>query len=107
AHTRKPILKDPQQEEKVSSTDTLEENPKIQAFIRELEQIANNSTSTPSVNTGSQTVNTGRLDHDDSSMLELEIFHKSKTGIFDEASYDEDGVITDFNSLPTEIEDQN
>ncbi|GJW90331.1 putative ribonuclease H-like domain-containing protein [Tanacetum coccineum] len=107
------ILTDPQQKEKVFSTDTLEDNPKIQAFRRELEQIAlkhlgtvpeNNSTSTPSVNTGSQTVNTGRLDHDDSSMPELEIFHKSETGIFDEASYDEDGVITDFNSLPTEIE---
>ncbi|GJW84413.1 putative ribonuclease H-like domain-containing protein [Tanacetum coccineum] len=62
------ILTVPQQEEKVSSTDTLEDNPKIQAFRRELEQIAlkhlgtvpeNNSTSTPSVNTGSQTVNTG------------------------------------------------
>ncbi|GJX58453.1 putative ribonuclease H-like domain-containing protein [Tanacetum coccineum] len=100
------ILTDPQQEEKVSSTDTLEDNPKIQAFRRELEQIAlkhlgtvpeNNSTSTPSVNTG-------RLDHDDSPMPELEIFHKSETGIFDEASYDEEGVITDFNSLPTEIE---
>ncbi|GKF66806.1 putative ribonuclease H-like domain-containing protein, partial [Tanacetum coccineum] len=37
-------------------------------------------------------------------MLELEIFHKPETGIFDEASYDEEGVITDFNSLPTEIE---
>ncbi|GJR59411.1 putative ribonuclease H-like domain-containing protein [Tanacetum coccineum] len=107
------ILKDPPQEEKVSSTDTLEDNPKIQAFRRELEQIAlkhlgtvpeNNSTSTPSVNTGSQTVNTGRLDDDDSPMPELEIFHKSETGIFDEASYDEEGVITDFNSLPTEIE---
>ncbi|GJS32639.1 hypothetical protein Tco_0531021 [Tanacetum coccineum] len=56
------ILTDPQQEEKVSSTDTVEDNPKIQAFRRELEQIAlnhlgtvpeNNSTSTPSVNTGS------------------------------------------------------
>ncbi|GJY68991.1 putative ribonuclease H-like domain-containing protein [Tanacetum coccineum] len=63
-----------------------------------------NSTSTPSVNTGSQTVNTGRLDPDDSPMPELEIFHKSETGIFDEASYDEEGVITDFNSLPIEIE---
>ncbi|GJS75684.1 hypothetical protein Tco_0725565 [Tanacetum coccineum] len=80
------ILTAPQQEEKVSSTDTLEDNPKIQAFRRD------------------QTVNTGRLDHDDSSMPELEIFHKSETRIFDEASYDEDGVITDFNSLPTEIE---
>ncbi|GKC52253.1 putative ribonuclease H-like domain-containing protein, partial [Tanacetum coccineum] len=37
-------------------------------------------------------------------MPELKIFHKSETGIFDEASYDEEGVITDFNSLPTEIE---
>ncbi|GJZ89672.1 putative ribonuclease H-like domain-containing protein, partial [Tanacetum coccineum] len=88
-------------------------NPKIQAFRRELKEIAlknlgkvpeNNTTSTPSVNTGSQTVNIGRLDHDDSLMPELEIFHKPETGIFDEISYDEEGVITDFNSLPTEIE---
>ncbi|GKF45034.1 hypothetical protein Tco_0131586, partial [Tanacetum coccineum] len=64
----------------------------------------NNTTNTPSVNTGSQTVNTGRLDHDDSPMPELKIFHKPETGIFDEASYDEEGVITDFNSLPTKIE---
>ncbi|GJS23426.1 putative ribonuclease H-like domain-containing protein [Tanacetum coccineum] len=34
------ILRDPQQERKVSSTDTLEDNPKIQAFRRELEEIA-------------------------------------------------------------------
>ncbi|GJQ99876.1 hypothetical protein Tco_0522861 [Tanacetum coccineum] len=33
------------------------------------------------------------LDHDDSLMPELEIFHKPETGIFDEASYDEEGVI--------------
>ncbi|GJX06381.1 putative ribonuclease H-like domain-containing protein [Tanacetum coccineum] len=94
-------LTEPQKEMKDSST-----NPKIQAFRRELEEIAlkhlgkvpeNNTTSTPSVNTG-------RLDHDDSLMPELEIFHKPETGIFDEASYDEEGVITDFNSLPTEIE---
>ncbi|GJR27503.1 ribonuclease H-like domain-containing protein [Tanacetum coccineum] len=86
------ILTDPQQEEKVSSTDTLEDNPKIQAFRRELEQIAlkhlgtvpeNNTTSTPSVNTGSQTVNTGRLDDDDSPLCMLEIIHKSETGFFD------------------------
>ncbi|GJX31986.1 putative ribonuclease H-like domain-containing protein [Tanacetum coccineum] len=74
-------LTEPQKEKKDSSTDSLEDNPKIQAFRRELEEIAlkhlgtvpeNNTTSTPSVNTSSQTVNTG--------------------------------VITDFNSLPTEIE---
>ncbi|GKD91513.1 hypothetical protein Tco_1367020 [Tanacetum coccineum] len=102
------ILTELQQEKKDLSTDTSEDNSKIQAFRRELEDIAlkhlgtvpeNNSTSTPSVNTGSQTVNTSRLDHDDSLMPELEIFHKPETGIFDEASYDEEGVITDFNSL--------
>ncbi|GJZ32202.1 reverse transcriptase domain-containing protein [Tanacetum coccineum] len=49
-------------------------------------------------------VNTGSFDPDDSLMPELKIFHKSETGIFDEASYDEEGVITDFNSLPTKIE---
>ncbi|GKB46397.1 putative ribonuclease H-like domain-containing protein, partial [Tanacetum coccineum] len=71
------ILTEPQQEKKVSSTDTSEDNPKILAFRRELEEIAlkhlgtvseNNSTSTPSVNTGNESVNTGRLDPDDSTM---------------------------------------
>ncbi|GJX87862.1 ribonuclease H-like domain-containing protein [Tanacetum coccineum] len=83
---------EPQQEKKASSTDTSEDNPKILALRRELEEIAlkhlgtvseNNSTSTPSVNTGGG----GR-----------------RGNFFDEASYDEEGVITDFNSLPTEIE---
>ncbi|GJT34217.1 putative ribonuclease H-like domain-containing protein [Tanacetum coccineum] len=107
------ILTELQQEKKAFSTDTSEDNPKIQAFRRELEEIAlkhlgkvseNTTTSTTLVNTGSEPVNTGSFDHDDSPMPELEIFHKSDTGIFDEASYDEEGVITDFNSLPTEIE---
>ncbi|GKD58409.1 hypothetical protein Tco_1295918 [Tanacetum coccineum] len=106
------ILTEPQHEKKASSTDTSEDNPKILAFKRELEEIAlkhlgtvseNNSTSIPLVNSGSEPVNTGRLDLDDSPMPELEIFYKSETVIFDEASYDEEGVITDFNSLPTEI----
>ncbi|GKE08373.1 putative ribonuclease H-like domain-containing protein [Tanacetum coccineum] len=91
-------LTEPQQEKEASSTDTSEDNSKILAFRRELEEI------TPSVNSGSEPVNTGRLDPDDSPMPKLEIFHKSETGIFNEASYDEEGVITDFNSLPTEIE---
>ncbi|GJX69841.1 putative ribonuclease H-like domain-containing protein [Tanacetum coccineum] len=107
------ILTELQQAKKATSTDTSEDNPKILAFRRELEEIAlkhlgnvseNTTTSTPSVNTGSEPVNTGSFDPDDSPMPELEIFHKSDTGIFDEASYDEEGVITDFNSLPTEIE---
>ncbi|GKG27841.1 hypothetical protein Tco_0406168, partial [Tanacetum coccineum] len=82
------------QEKEASSTNTSEDNPKVLAFRRELEEIAlkhlgtvseNNSTSTP-------LVNTSRLDPENSPMPELEIFHKSETGIFDEASYDEKGV---------------
>ncbi|GJR82852.1 putative ribonuclease H-like domain-containing protein [Tanacetum coccineum] len=107
------ILTEPQQEKEAFSTDISEDNPKILAFRRELEEIAlkhlrtvseNNSTNTPLVNFGSELVNTGQLDPDNSPMPELEIFHKSETGIFDEASYDEEGVIIDFNSLPIEIE---
>ncbi|GKG41146.1 hypothetical protein Tco_0470358, partial [Tanacetum coccineum] len=105
-------LTEPPKEKKDSSNDSLEDNPNIQAFRKELEEIAlkhlgtvpennttstslvntgsqtvnivpeNNTTSTSSVNTGSQPVNTGRLDHDDSLMPELEIFHKPETGIF-------------------------
>ncbi|GJY31725.1 putative ribonuclease H-like domain-containing protein [Tanacetum coccineum] len=80
------ILTEPQQEKEASSTSTSEDNLKLLAFRRD------------------EPVNTGELDPDVSPMLELEIFHKSETGIFDEASYDEEGVVTDFNSLPTEIE---
>ncbi|GKC09192.1 putative ribonuclease H-like domain-containing protein, partial [Tanacetum coccineum] len=69
------ILTEPQQEKKASSTDTSEDNPKILAFRRELEEIAlkhlgkvfeNTSTSTPLVNTGSESVNIGSFDPDDS-----------------------------------------
>ncbi|GJT09063.1 putative ribonuclease H-like domain-containing protein [Tanacetum coccineum] len=96
-----------------------EATPNISAFRKELDALAqkhlgsvpeNKATSTPSVNTGSGPVNTGRLDltiqadPDDSDMSELEIFHRLKKGIFDEASYDEAGVVTDFNSLLTEID---
>ncbi|GJY00337.1 putative ribonuclease H-like domain-containing protein [Tanacetum coccineum] len=80
-------------EKKATSTDTSEDNTKILAFRRELEEIAlkhlgnvseNTTTSTPSVNTGSEPVNTSSFDSDDSPMPELEIFHKSDTRIFDE-----------------------
>ncbi|GJT68475.1 hypothetical protein Tco_1019955 [Tanacetum coccineum] len=87
------ILTEPLHEKEASSTGTSEDNPKILAFRRELEEIAqkhsgnvpeNNSTSTLSVNSGSAPVNTGGLDPDDSAMPELEIFHKPETRIFDE-----------------------
>ncbi|GKC63185.1 putative ribonuclease H-like domain-containing protein [Tanacetum coccineum] len=78
------------QEKKASSTDTSEDNPKILAFRRELGEIAlkhlgkifeNTSTSTPSVNPGSESVNTGSFDPDDSPMPELKIFHNLPTEI--------------------------
>ncbi|GJS03727.1 putative ribonuclease H-like domain-containing protein [Tanacetum coccineum] len=84
------ILTELQQEKKASSTDTSEDNPKILAFRRELEEIAlkhlgkvseNTTTSTPSVNTGSEPVNTGSFNPDDSHMLELKIFHNLPTEI--------------------------
>ncbi|GJR87521.1 putative ribonuclease H-like domain-containing protein, partial [Tanacetum coccineum] len=78
------ILKEPQQEKEATTTGTLENNPKILAFRKELEAIAQkhlgtvpetNSTSILSVNSGSEPVNTVEFDPDDSAMLELEIFH--------------------------------
>ncbi|GKD05151.1 copia protein [Tanacetum coccineum] len=90
----------------------------ILAFRKEFDAIAqknlgaaleNNTTSTPSVNTGNGSVNTGKFDAsqhpdtDDSDMPELQIFNKPKQGIFDAASCDEEGVVTDFNNLPTEV----
>ncbi|GJW00557.1 hypothetical protein Tco_1555808 [Tanacetum coccineum] len=58
------LMTEPKKRSKDSSTDSLEDNPKIQAFRRELEEIALKHLGTP------------------------------KTRIFDEASYDEEGVIT-------------
>ncbi|GJY30767.1 putative ribonuclease H-like domain-containing protein [Tanacetum coccineum] len=84
------ILKEPQQEKEATTTGTLENNPKILAFRKELEAIAQkhlgtvpetNSTSILSVNSGSEPVNTVEFDPDDSAMLELEIFHHLPTEI--------------------------
>ncbi|GKA21438.1 putative ribonuclease H-like domain-containing protein [Tanacetum coccineum] len=100
------------QEDKASTTGISEEASNILAFRKELDKIAqkhlgaaleNVATSTSAVNTGSEPVNTGKHDSDDSDMPELEFFHKPTQGIFNEASYDDEGVITDFNNLPTEV----
>ncbi|GKA98891.1 putative ribonuclease H-like domain-containing protein [Tanacetum coccineum] len=103
------------QENKASPTSISEEAPNILAFRKKLDEIAqkhlgaaleNKATSTSAVNTGSELVNTGEHDSDDSDMPELEIFHRPMHGIFNEASYDDKGVITDFNNLPTEVADE-
>ncbi|GKG00155.1 hypothetical protein Tco_0301845, partial [Tanacetum coccineum] len=106
------------QEKEASPKGISEDAPDILSFQKELDEIAqkhlgaalkNYTTSTPSVNTGNGSVNTGKFDAsqhpdiDDSDMLELKIFNRPKQGIFDAASYDEEGVVTDFNNLPTEV----
>ncbi|GJZ97092.1 putative ribonuclease H-like domain-containing protein [Tanacetum coccineum] len=63
----------------------------------------NKATSTNSVNSGSGQDNTQPADQDDSDMPELTIFNKPQKGIFDEASYDDEGMVYDFNNLPTEV----
>ncbi|GJR87087.1 putative ribonuclease H-like domain-containing protein [Tanacetum coccineum] len=83
-------------------------------------------TSTNPVNTGSGNLNTGFeqvtpgnreaispsanhveevfSDADDDEMPKIRIYDKSSEGIFDQASYDDDGIITDFNNLPDEVD---
>ncbi|GJS22979.1 putative ribonuclease H-like domain-containing protein [Tanacetum coccineum] len=83
-------------------------------------------TSTNPVNTGSGNLNTGFeqvtpgnmeaispsanheeevfSDADDDEMPEIRIYDKSSEGIFEQASYDDDGIITDFNNLPDEVD---
>ncbi|GJV44041.1 putative ribonuclease H-like domain-containing protein [Tanacetum coccineum] len=87
---------------------------------------ATTPTSTNPVNTGSDKLNTGfeevtsgnieaispSADHeeevfsdaDDNEMPEIRIYDKSSEGIFEKASFDDDGIITDFNNLPDEVD---
>ncbi|GJV59936.1 putative ribonuclease H-like domain-containing protein [Tanacetum coccineum] len=100
------------QEKEAYSTGISEDTPEILAFRRELDDLAqkhlrevpkNKATSTNSVNSGSGQDNTQPADQDDSDMPELTIFNKPQKGIFDEASYDDEGMVHDFNNLPTEV----
>ncbi|GJU49155.1 putative ribonuclease H-like domain-containing protein [Tanacetum coccineum] len=43
-------------------------------------------------------------DADDDEMPEIRIYDKSSEGIFEQASFDDDGIITDFNNLPDEVD---
>ncbi|GKF22993.1 hypothetical protein Tco_0075315, partial [Tanacetum coccineum] len=83
-------------------------------------------TSTNPVNTGSinlntvfEKVNTGNteaispsadhveevfFDADDDEMPKIRIYDKSNEGIFEKASYDDEGIISDFNNLPDEVD---
>ncbi|GKD97314.1 putative ribonuclease H-like domain-containing protein, partial [Tanacetum coccineum] len=63
----------------------------------------NKATSTTSINSSSGPVNTQHADQDDSDMPKLTIFNKPQKGSFDEASYDDEGMVHDFINLPTEV----
>ncbi|GJX49255.1 putative ribonuclease H-like domain-containing protein, partial [Tanacetum coccineum] len=90
------------------STGISEDTPEIQAFRKELDELAQNhlrevpknkATSTNSVNFSSRQDNTQPADQDDSDMPELTIVNTPQKGIFDEASYDDEGMVHDFNNL--------
>ncbi|GJR45531.1 hypothetical protein Tco_1313634 [Tanacetum coccineum] len=64
------------------------------------------------INTGNTEVISPSADHeeeifsdaDDDEMPEIRIYDKSSEGIFEKASYDDDGIISDFNNLPDEVD---
>ncbi|GJU52147.1 putative ribonuclease H-like domain-containing protein [Tanacetum coccineum] len=100
------------QEKAAYSTGISEDTPEILAFRKELDELAqkhlrevpkNKATSTNSVNSGSGQDNSQPDNQDDSDMPELTIFNTHQKGIFDEASYDDEGMVQDFNNLPTEV----
>ncbi|GJR34157.1 ribonuclease H-like domain-containing protein [Tanacetum coccineum] len=103
------------QENKAYSIGISEDTPETLAVRRELDELAqkhlreittDKATSTNSVNSGSEPTNTQPADQDNSDMAELTIFNKPQKGIFDEASYDEEGMVHDFNNLPTEVAEE-
>ncbi|GJR93321.1 putative ribonuclease H-like domain-containing protein [Tanacetum coccineum] len=100
------------QEKEAFSTGISEDTPEILDFRRDLDQLAqkhlrevttDKTTSTNLVNSGSGIDDAQPVDQDDSNMPELTIFNKPQQGIFDEASYDDEGMVHNFNNLPTEV----
>ncbi|GJW31097.1 putative ribonuclease H-like domain-containing protein [Tanacetum coccineum] len=100
------------QEKEAYSTSISEDTPEILPFRRELDDLAqkhlkevpkNKATNPNSVNSGSGQDNTQPADQDDSDTPELIIFNKPQQGIFDEASYDDEGMFHNFNNLLIEV----
>ncbi|GJU42182.1 hypothetical protein Tco_1195139 [Tanacetum coccineum] len=78
------------QEKEAFSIGISEDTPEILAFRRDLDQLAQKHLREVTTNKAT-------------NMPELTIFNKPQKGIFDEASYDEEGMVHDFNNLPTEV----
>ncbi|GJX77991.1 putative ribonuclease H-like domain-containing protein [Tanacetum coccineum] len=76
------------------------------------EEGSNLNTAFEEVNTGNTEAISPSADHeeevfsdaDDDEMPEIRIYDKSSEGIFEKASYDDDGIISDFNNLPDEVD---
>ncbi|GJV02349.1 putative ribonuclease H-like domain-containing protein [Tanacetum coccineum] len=95
-----------------SSTPISKSADDIMTFRKELDALALKHlgpvpttvpTSTNPVNTGSINLNTA-FEEVNTGNPEIRIYDKSSEGIFDKASYDDDGIITDFNNLPDEVD---
>ncbi|GJZ44499.1 hypothetical protein Tco_0591754 [Tanacetum coccineum] len=73
---------------------------------------SNLNTAIEEVNTGNTEAISPSADHeeedfsdiDDDEMPEIRIYDKYSEGIFEKASYDDDGIISDFNNLPDEVD---
>ncbi|GKA33789.1 hypothetical protein Tco_0720218 [Tanacetum coccineum] len=77
-------------EKEAYSTSISEDTPELLAFRRELDELAQKHLREVHKNKAT-------------NMSELTIFNKPQKGIFDEASYDDEGMVHDFNNLPTEV----
>ncbi|GKC18120.1 putative ribonuclease H-like domain-containing protein [Tanacetum coccineum] len=83
----------------------------LQNFIRQIENQLNHRVKIIRSDNGTEFKNKDMLefyntqpaDQDDSDMPELTIFNKHQKGIFDEASYDDKGMVYDYNTLPIEV----
>ncbi|GJR21450.1 hypothetical protein Tco_0969977 [Tanacetum coccineum] len=105
--TKLPTIK----QEKRHPTGISEDTHEILAFRRELDELAqkhsrevpkNKATSTTSVNSGSGPVNTQHADQDDSICQSYNLY-ASLNRDFLCGSYDDEGMVHDFNNLPTEV----
>ncbi|GJX70587.1 ribonuclease H-like domain-containing protein [Tanacetum coccineum] len=95
---------------KPSSTPISKSADDIMVFRKELDALALkhlgpvNTGNMKAVSPSAQKEDEVFSDDNEDEMPEIRIYDKSSEGIFEQASYDNDGVITDFNNLPDEVD---
>ncbi|GJX28330.1 hypothetical protein Tco_0236409, partial [Tanacetum coccineum] len=100
-------------------TTTQTVDPSCAQHVKPPRQPIRTPVTSSNLNTAVEEVNTGNMeavspsaqneeevfsDDNEDEMPEIRIYDKSSAGIFEQASYDDDGVITDFNNLPDEVD---